>query len=81
MSIREPRGDENSAHSECSVENEELPPELQAEVKDFTEFLLEKKLRKEGRPLSQDWAGALRGYRGQYTSLDFQKKALEWRSR
>jgi hypothetical protein len=57
----------------------ELPPELQAEVKDFAEFLLEKKRRKGARPLSQDWAGALRGYRDQYSSLDLQKKALEWR--
>jgi len=57
----------------------ELPPELQAEVKDFAEFLLEKKRHKGAKLLSQDWAGALCGYRDQYTSLDLQKKALEWR--
>jgi len=57
----------------------ELPPELQAEVRDFAEFLLEKKRRKGPRPLSQAWAGALEGYRDQYTSLDLQKKSLEWR--
>lgn len=58
---------------------DQLPPELQQEVRDFVEFLLEKRKRKRGRKLRQDWAGALRGYRNQYTSLELQKKALEWR--
>lgn len=57
----------------------ELPPEFQEEVKDFVEFLLEKRRRKPGRKLHQDWAGALKDYRNQYTSLELQKKALEWR--
>jgi len=56
-----------------------LPPELQKEVKDFVEFLLERQKRKYGRKLRQDWAGALRDYREQYTALELQKKALEWR--
>jgi len=58
---------------------DQLPPELQQEVRDFAEFLLEKKAKKAGRKLRQDWAGALREYREQYTSLELQKKALEWR--
>jgi len=58
---------------------EQLPPELEDEVRDFIEFLLEKKAEKRGRKLRQDWAGALRDYRDQYTSLELQKKALEWR--
>ena len=57
----------------------ELPPGLRQEVQDFVEFLLEKRARKQGRRLRQDWAGALRDYRDQYTSLELQKKALEWR--
>ncbi|MCS6963947.1 DUF2281 domain-containing protein [Thermoflexus sp.] len=57
----------------------QLPPELQEEVADFAQFLLEKRARKRGRPLRQDWAGALREYRDQYTALELQKKALEWR--
>lgn len=57
----------------------ELPPELQQEVEDFVQFLLEKRAHKRGRKLRQDWAGALKEYRGQYTSLALQKKALEWR--
>jgi hypothetical protein len=57
----------------------ELPPDLQKEVEDFARFLLERRAQKRGRKLRQDWAGALREYRDQFTSLELQKKALEWR--
>jgi len=57
----------------------QLPPQLQEEVKEFAEFLLEKRGKKPGRKLRQDWAGALKDYRDQYTSLELQEKALEWR--
>lgn len=56
-----------------------LPPDLQREVEEFVEFLASKQARKRGRKLRQDWAGALAEYRDQYTSLELQKKALEWR--
>ena len=56
-----------------------LPPQIQDEVRDFVEFLLAKRQRPPGRRLRQDWAGALRDYRDQYSSLELQKKALEWR--
>jgi mRNA-degrading endonuclease RelE of RelBE toxin-antitoxin system len=56
-----------------------LPPELQREVKDFINFLIEKRARKQGVKLRQDWAGALKDYRDKYSSLELQKKALEWR--
>lgn len=58
---------------------EKLPPELQKEVKDFVEFLLGKRVKKSGKKLNLDWAGALKDYRDKYTSLELQKKALEWR--
>jgi hypothetical protein len=57
----------------------QLPPDLQKEVEDFARFLLERHVQKRGGKLRQDWAGALREYRGQFTSLELQKKALEWR--
>jgi hypothetical protein len=50
----------------------QLPPELQEEVKDFVEFLIKRHNIKAGRKLRQD-------YRDKYTSLELQKKALEWR--
>jgi len=57
----------------------ELPPELQHEVEDFIEFLIERRVIKQGKKLRQDWAGALSDYRDQYTSLELQKKSLDWR--
>ncbi len=57
----------------------ELPPELQEEVKDFAEFLLERRRRKGSGPLRQDWAGALKAYSKQFTALALQQKALDWR--
>jgi hypothetical protein len=55
------------------------PPEFQQEVAAFVEFLLHKRGRKVARPLCQDCTGALKEYCDQYTALDLQKKALEWR--
>ena len=57
----------------------DLPPEFQEEVRDFVQFLLGKRGQKPGRTLRQDWAGALREYREQYTALELQQKALQWR--
>lgn len=56
----------------------ELPPELQKEVEDFVEFLLKTKVRRKQKKLRMTWAGALREFRDQFTSLELQKKALEW---
>ncbi|MBM4042086.1 MAG: DUF2281 domain-containing protein [Planctomycetes bacterium] len=56
----------------------ELPPTLQAEVRDFAQFLLEKRGRPKQRRLRLSWAGGLREFRDKYTSLELQKKALEW---
>lgn len=57
----------------------DLPPNLQQEAEDFIEFLLDKRSERKPKNLNQDWAGALREYRHKYTSLELQKKALEWR--
>ncbi len=56
-----------------------LPGELQKEVMDFVNFLIEKRSKKTGVKLRQDWTGALRDYRSQYTSIELQKKIMEWR--
>ncbi len=60
---------------------QELPPELREEVKDFVAFLLERHIQKPKRShLRQDWAGGLKAFRDQYTSLELQRKAVEeWR--
>ena len=57
---------------------ERLPPELQDEVYDFAQFLLEKKIQPKQKRLRMDWAGGLSEFRDKFTSLELQKKALEW---
>ncbi len=57
----------------------ELPPDAQEEVRDFAAFLLSRQGRKSGQRLRQDWAGALREFREQYTALDLQRRSLDWR--
>ncbi len=56
-----------------------LPPHLQQEIHDFVEFLLQKVAKRSSSNLTMSWAGGLREYRDQYTSLELQKKVLEWR--
>jgi len=56
-----------------------LPPDLRMQVINFIEFLIERKMPKRRVTLRQDWAGALREVKKEYTSRDLQKKALEWR--
>jgi chloramphenicol O-acetyltransferase len=55
-----------------------LPPEHQQEVRDFAQFLAEKKAKPKRRKLKLDWAGGLKEFREQYTSLELQKKSLDW---
>jgi hypothetical protein len=57
----------------------ELPLESQAEVRDFVESLIKKQHRKSNGHLRQGWAGGLEDYREQFTSLELQKKSLDWR--
>ena len=57
----------------------ELSPDMRDEVRHYVEYLLAKQERHTGKKLRQDWAGALREYRQEYTALDLQAKALEWR--
>lgn len=57
---------------------QQLPPAMISEVEAFPDFLLSKaKVRRKGK-LTQNWAGALKEYANQYTSVQLQKKALEW---
>lgn len=53
-----------------------LPPQLQEEVKDFAQFLLDRKVPRPGQKLRLSWAGGLREFRDRFTALDLQKKAL-----
>ena len=58
---------------------DQLLPELQQEVRDFVEFLLEKRARRPRRKPKFDWAGALKDLRDRYSSVELQHKIAEWR--
>jgi len=55
-----------------------LPPDLQQEVLDFAEFITQRRQDRKQKKLRMSWAGGLREFRDNFTSLDLQKKALEW---
>jgi hypothetical protein len=56
----------------------QLPAELQHEVEDFIDFLIEKKKKKHAKKLRLDWVGGLKEYKDKFTSVELQKKSLEW---
>ena len=57
----------------------ELPPAAVGELELFIDSLLRKMKKGRDSKLKQDWAGALKEFGAKYTSLELQKKALEWR--
>jgi hypothetical protein len=57
---------------------EQLSPELQEEVFDFAQFLLKTKAQPKQKKLRMSWAGGLKEFRDEFTSMELQKKSLEW---
>jgi len=58
---------------------EQLPPDIQKEIKDFAEFLLEKRTKKKHKMPTFDWEGALKDLGEQRTSVELQHKILKIR--
>ncbi len=58
---------------------EALPPALQQQVEDFVDFLRTRHAQQKREPMRFDWVGALADLRDEYTSVELQHKALEWR--
>ena len=61
------------------VKIKKLPRTLKREVEDFVDFLLEKKCKIPSKRPKLNWIGGLKEFKDQYTSLELQKKANEWR--
>jgi hypothetical protein len=66
-----------------------LPSKAQDEVADFVEFIsmkyipsIKKAKKKSDKPngFSFNWEGAISDYKNQYSSVELQHKANEWRS-
>ncbi len=58
----------------------ELPPDVEQEVRDFVEFVLQRRTRKPLGSPDFEWAGALKDMRDQYTSVELQHKLSDWRT-
>jgi hypothetical protein len=75
-----PRG-EAMYEREIETKVQKLPENLKKEVLDYIDFLLEKyqgkKVRK--RKFTFDWEGGLSDIKDEFTSVELQHKALEWR--
>jgi hypothetical protein len=58
-----------------------LPPGAISELDLYLDTLLKKVKQAESKDgkLKQDWGGALKEWKKDFTSLELQKKALEWR--
>jgi len=58
-----------------------LPDDVIPELMDYIEFLLAKytKRKRRGEKIKFDWEGGLAELKKQYTSVQLQHKALEWR--
>jgi hypothetical protein len=62
-------------------EMEGMPADIQREAMDFAFFLMTKRSSQSAAgTVKQRWAGALREFREQFTSLELQKKAQDWRA-
>ena len=65
---------------EIETKVRKLPENLKKEVLDYIEFLLEKhesKIKK--KEFRYDWEGGLSDLRDEFTSVELQHKASEWR--
>ncbi len=60
---------------------ENIPPDLEPEVKDFVEFLLSKRGRRESRQPTFEWAGGLKDLKSKYSSVELQHEIAGWREK
>ena len=71
--------------NEIGIKLKKLPDHLLPEVFDYIEFLLNKYGSKEtvkgetGKKFKFDWEGGLSKLKDQYTSVELQHKAMDWR--
>lgn len=62
-------------------EIEAMPADVQREALDFACFLMAKRTaHPASKTIKQRWAGALHEYRNQFSSVELQKKAQDWRA-
>ena len=70
-----------SSTDKITLQIKKLPPYLLSDLELYIDFLQEKRKSRKGKAkFKQNWAGALKEFKTQYSSMELQKKALEWRS-
>jgi hypothetical protein len=57
----------------------QLSPGLIAELDQYIDYLINKKVVKKSKKLKQDWAGGLKDVK--MSAIELQKKALDWRQK
>ncbi len=57
---------------------EQLPLQLQQEVRSYAEYLRATRPQPHHRKMLLKWAGGLREFRGQCTALSLPKQSLDW---
>lgn len=57
----------------------QLTPGLIGELDNYLDYLINKQVVRKPRKLSQDWAGGLKDIK--LSSVELQKKALDWRQK
>ena len=58
---------------------ENLPPDERQRVEEYIAFVAKENTTKMGgQDFRFDWAGGLSEFKGKYTSVELQKKAMEW---
>lgn len=59
---------------------DDLPPDVRRDAVLYIEFLLKQRNQSApAQPMQFAWAGGLREFKEEYTSLELQRKANEWR--
>jgi len=66
---------------EIELKTQQLPEDLRREVLDYMEFLLKRHKTKKSvaKKFRFDWEGGLSGIREEFSSVELQHRALEWR--
>ena len=57
----------------------QLTPSMMEELDRYLDYLINKRIVRKPKRLKQDWAGGLKDIK--MTSIELQKKALDWRQK
>ena len=65
--------------NEIETKISQVSPELLGELDNYLDYLINKKVVQKSKKLRLDWGGGLKDIK--MTSIELQKKALDWRKK